>query len=63
MEPKAVRELIHCVNNLLAVIQTQVEVARLVRTPEGTTSALESIGKAAQSTQQRMAELRTREEA
>ncbi len=61
MEPKAVRELIHCVNNLLAVIQTQHDVARAVRTREAATSALESIGKAAKSTQQRMEELRTRE--
>ncbi len=61
MEPKAVRELIHCVNNLLAVIQTQHDVARAVRTGEAATSALESIGKAAKSTQQRMEELRTRE--
>ena len=61
MEPKAFRELIHTVNNLLAVIQTQHEVARALRTPQATTSALESIGKAAQSTQQKMKELRARE--
>ena len=61
MEPKAVRELIHCVNNLLAVIQTQHEVARAVRTRDAATSALESIGRAAQSTQKRMQELRVRD--
>jgi hypothetical protein len=61
MEPKAVRELIHCVNNLLAVIQTQHEVARAVRTHEAATSALETIGRSAQSTQKRMKELRARD--
>ena len=55
---RSTRELIHQVNNLLAVIQTQIEVARALQTPEAASSALESIDKAAQSTQKRVEELR-----
>ena len=55
---RATRELLHQVNNLLAVIQTQIEVARALQTTEAAISALESIDKAAQSTQKRMKELR-----
>ncbi len=56
---RATRELIHQVNNLLAVIQTQIEVARALETPEAANSALESIDKAAQSTQKRVEEIRS----
>ena len=55
---RATRELLHQVNNLLAVIQTQIEVARALQTTEAAISALESIDKAAQSTQRRMQEFR-----
>ena len=56
---RAGRELIHQINNLLAVIQTQIEVARALQTPEAANAALESIDKAAQSTQRRVQALRS----
>ena len=61
MDRKAIRELIHQVNNLLAVIQTQREVARALETREAAASALDLIGKAAEATQDRIRELRAAE--
>lgn len=61
MDPKAVREVIHQVNNLLAVIETQREVSRALRTEEAAVSALDLIGKAAEATRERIREFRAAE--
>ena len=46
-EPLRVEDLLHRVNNLLAVIQTQVDVARALGTEAAQRAALESIEAAA----------------
>jgi hypothetical protein len=43
-------DLIHRIHNLLAVIQTQAEVARVLGTPEAARAALALIEEAAQRT-------------
>lgn len=50
MTPEAARELIHKVNNLLAVIHTQVAVAKVAGTPEAAREALAQIERAATTT-------------
>ncbi len=57
------RSLVHQVRNLLAVVQTQTEVARLIGTPEAAKTALDLIERCAADTHRLMTELRTTEAA
>ncbi len=52
------RKLIHLLNNLLSVIQTQVEVARLGATPEAAESALSVIASSGKSAVGKVARIR-----
>jgi signal transduction histidine kinase len=49
-EPLRIEDVLHRVNNLLAVIQTQVEVARALHTEAAQQAALETIEASAQRT-------------
>jgi len=59
MTDQPTRQLIHGVNNLLAVIYSQVAVARAEGTPDAAHQALEFIEQAAQKTEQVVRQLRS----
>ena len=63
MDQQALRALLHQVNNLLAVIQLQVEVARADDAPETARRALALIADAATRTATVVAEARAMREA
>ncbi len=57
-ETRARAQLLHAVNNLLAVVQTQVEVARMLGTDAARTQALALIADAAARTASEVRRLR-----
>jgi hypothetical protein len=59
MSEEPSRQLIHQVNNLLAVIRVQVEAARAVGTPDSAQTALDLILRAAERTEEEVRRFRS----